>query len=103
MFLRVFWTFFTILRVNTNEITIFIDGKFLVFPCFKMADADSENELSDDEILDDVGQFDLIDINNAERRELERQWQEIVGDSDDEAEFLGFEVNDELIIKFKCY
>lgn len=45
---------------------------------------DSENELSGDEIIDNVGQFDLINVNQADWNELERQWRNIVGDSDDE-------------------
>ena len=36
-----------------------------------MADAESENELSGDEIVDDVGGFDLININRIDRNELE--------------------------------
>jgi hypothetical protein len=52
-----------------------------------MADAKSENELSGDEIVDDVGGFDLININRIDGNELERQWLNLVGDSDDEEEF----------------
>lgn len=59
-----------------------------------MADAESENELSGDEIVDDVGGFDLININRIDRNELERQWLNLVGDSDDEEEFEGFEAAD---------
>ena len=45
-----------------------------------MADADSENQFSDD-----VGGCDLININRVDRNELERQWLNLVDVSDDEA------------------
>ena len=56
-----------------------------------MADADSENDMSGDEMLDGVGEFDLLNINQVQRRNLEREWRDLVGDSDDEEEFEGFE------------
>jgi hypothetical protein len=43
-----------------------------------MADAECENELSGDEIVDDVGRFDLININRIDGNELERQWLKLV-------------------------
>jgi hypothetical protein len=45
-------------------------------------------------IVDDVGGFDLININRIDGNELERQWLNLVGDSDDEEEFEGFEASD---------
>lgn len=60
----------------------------------KMADAESDNDLSDDETLDNIGVFDLVNINREERIDLERQWHNLVGDSDDEEEFEGFEAAD---------
>ena len=59
-----------------------------------MAEDGSENELSGDEIIDEIGEFDLIYINWNERNELERQWRNLLGDSDDEEEFEGFEPAD---------
>ena len=59
-----------------------------------MADSDSDNNLSEDEIIDNVGEFDLVNVNNAKRIELERQWQAIVGDSDEEDEFEGWTAAD---------
>lgn len=45
-----------------------------------MADADSENQFSGDEIFDDVGGCDLININRVDRNELETM-ANLVGDS----------------------
>jgi len=59
-----------------------------------MAEDGSENKLSGDEIIDEIGEFDLIYINWNERNELERQWRNLLGDSDDEEEFEGFEPAD---------
>jgi hypothetical protein len=55
-----------------------------------MAEDGSENELSGDEIIDEIGEFDFININRNERNELERQWRNLMKDSDDEEEFEGF-------------
>lgn len=53
-----------------------------------MVDTDNKNEFSGDEMIDDVGGFDLININRIDRNELERQWLNLVGDSDDEEGFV---------------
>ena len=50
-----------------------------------MADADGENQFSGDEMFDDVGGCDLININRVDRNELQRQWLNLVVDSDYEA------------------
>lgn len=59
-----------------------------------MADNQSEGELSGDEVIDNIGEFDLININANERNALERQWRDLVGDSDDDDEFEGFQAAD---------
>jgi hypothetical protein len=57
-----------------------------------MVDTDNKNEFSGDEMIDDVGGFDLININRIDRNELERQWLNLVGDSDDEEGFVAADI-----------
>jgi hypothetical protein len=57
-----------------------------------MVDTDNKNEFSGDEMIADVGGFDLININRIDRNELERQWLNLVGDSDDEEGFVAADI-----------
>ena len=67
-----------------------------------MADSDDQSEFSGDELIDDVGEFDLVDVNNRTRNDLERIWRNIVGDSDDEDdEFDGFNPQDTYVVPEK--
>ena len=51
-----------------------------------------ESEVSDFELSEDFTNFDLVQLDENERRHLERQWNALVGDSDDDEEdFEGFE------------
>ncbi|KAK3093822.1 hypothetical protein FSP39_020617 [Pinctada imbricata] len=60
-----------------------------------MASDSEESDLSGDENFDDIGNFDLVNVNNDEQRRLERQFRAIVGDSSDsESDFEGFEPED---------
>lgn len=59
-----------------------------------MAENESERELSGDEVIDNIGEFHLININANERNALEKQCRHLVGDSDDDDEFEGFEAAD---------
>ena len=64
-----------------------------------MADSDDQSEFSGNEFIDDVGEFDLVDVNNRTRTDLERLWRNIVGDSDDEDdEFDGFDPEDAYVV-----
>ena len=56
-----------------------------------MADSDGESDLSGDENLDNVGDFDLIDVQQEDRERLERAWYNVMGESDEEDEFPGFD------------
>ena len=57
-----------------------------------MADYDAESDLSgDEEMIDNVGNFDLVNIQGAERQRLEEAWRNLAGDSEDDDEFEGFE------------
>ena len=61
-----------------------------------MADSDNQSEFSGDEFSDDVGEFDLVNLNNRTRNDLERIWRNIVGDSDDEVD--GFNPEDAYVV-----
>ena len=52
------------------------------------------SELSGDENFDDLGHFNLVNIPRNERADLERQVRDLVGQSDDESDFEGFEPED---------
>ena len=62
---------------------------------YKIAEFDEksdEGEVSDFELSEDFTNFDLVQLDENERRHLERQWNALVGDSDDDEEdFEGFE------------
>jgi hypothetical protein len=46
-----------------------------------------------------IGEFDLVNLNNRTRNDLERIWRNIVGDSDDEDdEFDGFNPEDAYVV-----
>lgn len=60
-----------------------------------MAALNYDSELSGDELANDFNVFDLVNVEGEERQILNRQWNAIMGDSDDdEAEFEGFELED---------
>ena len=64
-----------------------------------MTDSDNQSKFSGDEFSDDVGEFDLVNLNNRTRNDLERIWRNIVGDSDDEDdEFDGFNPEDAYVV-----
>ena len=51
-----------------------------------------DSEMSDFELSEDFTNFDLVQLDENERRHLERQWNALVGDiDDDEEDFEGFE------------
>lgn len=54
----------------------------------------SDSELSGDENVDDFGQLDIVDIPRRVQNDLERQFRQLVGDSDEESDFGGFEPED---------
>ncbi|KAK3590559.1 hypothetical protein CHS0354_008489 [Potamilus streckersoni] len=55
-------------------------------------ESSEESEMSDFELSEDLNNFDLVNMNENERRRLERQWNALVSDSDDDEEdFEGFE------------
>lgn len=54
----------------------------------------SDSELSGDENVDDFGQSDIVDIPRRVQNDLERQFRQLVGDSDEESDFDGFEPED---------
>jgi hypothetical protein len=39
-----------------------------------MAESYDQSEFSGDELIDDVDEFDLVDVNNRTRNDLERIW-----------------------------
>jgi len=55
---------------------------------------ESESDLSGDELFDDIGAFDTINVTNEQRKILERQWRRLAGESDEENDFEGFQVSD---------
>ena len=63
---------------------------------YKMAEFDEksdESEVSDFELSEDFTNFELVHLNENKRRHLERQWNVLVGDSDDDEEdFESFEL-----------
>jgi len=64
-----------------------------------MADSDDQSEFSGNEFIDDVGEFDLVDVNNRTRNDSERLWRNIVGDSDyEDDEFGGFNPEDAYVV-----
>jgi hypothetical protein len=60
----------------------------------KMANESEESELSWDKNFDDLGHFNLVNIPRNERADLERQFRDLVGQSDDETDFEGIEPED---------
>ena len=60
----------------------------------KVANESEESELSGNENFDDLGHFNLVNISRNERADLERQFRDLVGQSDDESDFEGFEPED---------
>ena len=62
---------------------------------YKMAEFDEnsdDSEMSDFELSEDFTNFNLVQLDENERRHLERQWNVLVGGSDDDEEdFEGFE------------
>ena len=59
-----------------------------------MANESEESELSWDKNFDDLGHFNLVNIPRNERADLERQFRDLVGQSDDETDFEGIEPED---------
>ena len=53
-----------------------------------------ESELLGDENVDDFGQLDIADIPRRVQNDLERQFRQLVGNSDEESDFDGFEPGD---------
>ena len=53
-----------------------------------------ESELLGDENVDDFGQLDIVDIPRRVQNDLERQFRQLVGNSDEESDFDGFEPGD---------
>lgn len=60
----------------------------------KMTNESEESELSGDEDFDDLGHFNIVNVQRNERADLERQFRDLVGESDDESDFEGFEPED---------
>ena len=62
---------------------------------YKMAEFNKksdESEVSNFELSEDFTNFNLVQLDENERRHLERQWNALEGDSDDDEEdFEGFE------------
>ncbi len=52
-----------------------------------MADSYDESELSGDEIIENISDFELVKINKEEREHIQQEWCDIVGDSDNDEEF----------------
>lgn len=48
-----------------------------------MADDGEDSELSGDEIVENIDNFDSVNINVRQRNEIERQWRDIKGKNSD--------------------